>query len=141
MKRYFFILPILLLLSACDINESMRSNAKDGSHSDARAIAAKSGCMGCHTVSNSVYGPAWKLVSERYQGVPNAREILTENIRNGSAGRWDHVTGGRRMPPQQGSINDEELVVLIDYVLALAAPAPAPLAEPKTVDLPEENEG
>ena len=130
MKFRLLIIPTLLLLGACDINESMRSNASDGSTSDARAIAAKSGCMGCHTVSNSVYGPAWKLVSERYQGVPNARELLIANIRSGSAGQWDQVTGGKRMPPQQGSINDEDLEVLVDYIIALNAPKPKPIALP-----------
>jgi len=124
MKFRLLIITTLLLLSACDINESMRSNATDGSTSDARAIAAKSGCMGCHTKSNSVYGPAWKLVSERYQTVPNARARLIANIRSGSAGRWDQVTGGKRMPPQRGTINDEELEIVVDYIIALAAPKP-----------------
>jgi len=125
MKPHLLIITTLLLLSACDINESMRSSAKDGNTSDARVIAAKSGCMGCHTVSNSVYGPAWKLVSKRYQGAPGAREQLINHIRTGSAGRWDQVTGGKRMPPQQGSINDDELSTVVDYILSLAAPAPA----------------
>ncbi len=46
MKHRLFFVTGLLLLSACDINESMRSNAKDGTTSDARVFAEKSGCMG-----------------------------------------------------------------------------------------------
>lgn len=123
--RLLLIITTALSLSACDINESMRSNAKDSSTSDARAIAAKSGCMGCHTAANSVYGPAWLLISKRYQGIPNAHEQLVANIRTGSAGRWDQVTGGRRMPPQRGSINDEDLNIVVDYIIALTAPKAA----------------
>ncbi len=122
MKTHLLIITTALLLSACDINESMRSNATDSSTSDARVIAAKSGCMGCHAVSNSVYGPAWKLVSKRYQGVPDAHAQLTATIRSGSAGRWDQITGGKRMPPQQGSINDEDLKIVVDYIIALNTP-------------------
>jgi len=138
MKPRLLIIITALLLSACDINESMRSNAADGSTSDARAIAAKSGCMGCHTASNSVYGPAWKLVSKRYQGVPNAHELLTTTIRSGSAGRWDQVTGGKRMPPQQGSINDEELKIVVDYIMALSRPKPAATTPTETTIKQEE---
>ncbi len=127
MKFSLFIVT-LLLLSACDIDGSMRANSKDGSAVDARVIAAKSGCMGCHAVSNSVYGPAWKLVSERYLEVPDAKEQLIYHIRTGSAGRWDHVTGGRRMPPQKGVISDAELEIVVDYIMALAAPEPAQAA-------------
>ncbi|MCF6324618.1 MAG: c-type cytochrome [Gammaproteobacteria bacterium] len=125
MKYHLLIITTALLLSACDINESMRTNAADSSTSDARVIAAKSGCMGCHAVSNSVYGPAWKLVSKRYQGVPDAHAQLTAVIRSGSAGRWDQITGGKRMPPQQGSINDEDLKVVVDYIIALNIPKQA----------------
>ncbi|MBL1261708.1 MAG: c-type cytochrome [Thiotrichaceae bacterium] len=124
MKSHLLIIVSALLLSACDINESMRSNAADSSTSEARVIAAKSGCMGCHAVSNSVYGPAWKLVSKRYQGVPDAHAQLTAIIRSGSAGRWDQITGGKRMPPQQGSINDEDLKVVVDYIITLNAAKP-----------------
>jgi len=118
MKSHLLIIVSALLLSACDINESMRSNAADSSTSEARVIAAKSGCMGCHD------GPAWKLVSKRYQGVPDAHAQLTAIIRSGSAGRWDQITGGKRMPPQQGSINDEDLKVVVDYIITLNAAKP-----------------
>ncbi len=76
--------------------------------------------MGCHATSNSVYGPAWKLVSKRYQGMPKARSILIERIKNGSYGRWDHITDGKRMPPQKGALNNEELGIVVDYILSLA---------------------
>lgn len=87
--------------------------------------------MGCHTVYNSVYGPAWKMVSERYQGVPDAQARLVKHINEGSAGRWDHITGGKRMPPQEGALNDAELKVVIDYILALATPEPPTGTTPK----------
>jgi len=122
MRRYYLLIGVvLLLLSGCDVNESMRSKAKDGATADARALAAKGGCMGCHTVSNSIYGPAWKMVSKHYQDVPEARATLIEHINSGSHGRWDHITGGKRTPPQKGALNDEELALVVDYILGLAS--------------------
>lgn len=120
MRPYLFFIMSLVLLSGCDINESMRAKAKDGTTANAREIAANGGCMGCHATSNSVYGPAWKLVSKHYQGMPEARSILIERIKNGSYGRWDHITDGKRMPPQKGVLNDEELGIVVDYILSLA---------------------
>ncbi len=118
-----FLLSMILgaaLLSGCDINETMRAKAKDSKTADARALAAKGGCMGCHAVFNTVYGPAWQLVSERYQGMPQARDMLMERINKGSYGRWDQITEGKRMPPQKGALNDEELGKVVDYILSLA---------------------
>ncbi len=120
MKRYLTIVITLMLLGGCDINESMRAKAKDGKTGNARALAAKGGCMGCHAAFNSVYGPAWQLVGERYNGMPGAREMLMERIEKGSYGRWDHVTEGKRMPPQKGALDNEELGIVVDYILSLA---------------------
>lgn len=120
MKLYLSAIMTLALLGGCDINESMRAKAKDGKTGTARALAAKAGCMGCHAAFNTVYGPAWQLVGERYQGMPNARAMLMERINKGSYGRWDHVTEGKRMPPQKGALDDEELGVVVDYILSLA---------------------
>lgn len=123
MRHYLLPSIMLLLLSGCDINESMRSQAQDGATAEARAVVAKAGCMGCHAVSNSVYGPAWKLVSEKYQGTPNAHETLAAHINDGSYGRWDHITGGKRMPPQKGALDETEMTIVIDYILSLSAPS------------------
>ncbi len=111
---------LVVLLGACDINESMRAKGKDEAAGQARALAAKGGCMGCHAVATTVYGPAWQMVSEHYQGVPDARERLIESIEKGSYGRWDHVTLGKRMPAQAGMLEPDELAIVVDYILALA---------------------
>ncbi len=121
MRRYLVIFLGLALLAGCDIDESMRAKARDGKAGNARALAAKGGCMGCHAVFNTVYGPAWQLVSERYQGMPQARSMLMERINQGSYGRWERITEGKRMPPQKGALNDEELGVVVDYILSLAS--------------------
>ncbi len=85
----------------------------------AREIAAQNGCMGCHTVTNSVAGPAWRLVAERYRDVPGAKTILIDSINNGSSGRWQEVSKMASMPSYQGMISDSDLDALANYILSL----------------------
>ncbi len=110
---------ISLLVSACDIDESMRKQAKNPAEVAARALAAQHGCMGCHSVSSTVMGPAWRLVAERYKNVPEAKKLLIEKIEQGGRGSWNHMTGGEEMPGYAGDLTDDELSTLVDYILGL----------------------
>jgi len=110
----------LTLLSACDVSESMRDKSgQDPRVMNAREIAASNGCMGCHTVTNSVAGPAWRLVAERYRDTPNAKALLVDSINNGSSGRWREVSRMASMPGYQGKISESDLDALVDYILSL----------------------
>ena len=122
-KLSLTILPIAILivalgLSACDINESMRSKSGNQSGADVRLLAAKNGCMGCHAVKTSVMGPAWELVAERYQDLPGAKSLLMASVVNGSNTNWVEQTGGRAMPAHP-DISQGELEQIIDYILTL----------------------
>ena len=61
-----------------------------------KALAEKSGCLGCHAVAVKLVGPAYKDVSAKYADQPNATEMLAKSIRAGSTGKW----GEMAMPPQ-----------------------------------------
>ncbi len=119
MKPYLFLSAMLMLLVGCDVSETSTTQIAGSATTNPRTIAIKGGCMGCHAISNSVYGPAWKLVSKRYQGLPDARATLIENIKNGSYGRWMKITRGKRMPPQEGALSDEEFGIIVDFILTL----------------------
>ena len=90
--RVLFSLATVFFISACDINEDMRSLSANKGDSDARTIAASNGCMGCHAVSNKVVGPAWKRVSEHYKNTANAKELLIAKIKSGGNGNWKSAT-------------------------------------------------
>lgn len=122
MKQSLIPIFILLLTTACDINESMRAKSKDQTSADARALATKNGCLGCHAVNNTVMGPAWRLVSKRYKNMPGAKESLINSVINGSQHKWTELTGGEVMPPQNGAPH-EEVVKIVDYILGLDAAA------------------
>jgi len=119
MFRIFFIIIIISLASACDVGDSMREASKKNPTSHARVIAADSGCMGCHAVSVTVVGPAWKLVAKKYKNEPGAKAFLIEKIKKGGKGNWDQMTGGKIMPAHEDRMSDEDISKLVDYILAL----------------------
>ena len=125
MKVYRFTLAAIAtltattILTACDINENMKSMSANKGDSDARTIAASNGCMGCHAVSNKIVGPAWKRVATRYKNTANAKEILIAKIKSGGKGNWDNETGGESMPSFDGKISKKDLVKIVDYILSL----------------------
>lgn len=118
-KKALLLLATCTLFTACDINSDMRALSANKGDSNARTIAASNGCMGCHSVSNKVVGPAWKRVAQRYKNTPDARTLLIEKIKSGGKGNWDNETGGETMPSFEGKISDEDLSVLVEYILEL----------------------
>ena len=110
----------MLFVTGCDINEEMRAKSANQAGVEARVIAADNGCMGCHAVSNLIVGPAWQKVSHFYLDNPNAKNILVNKIKNGGKGTWNHETGGETMPGFEGKMSDEEIAIVVDYILSLA---------------------
>jgi len=119
MRRLSFIFFIICFTSACDVGNSMREASKNNPTSHARVIAADSGCMGCHAVSVTVVGPAWKLVAKKYKNEPGAKEFLIQKIKKGGKGNWNEMNGGKIMPAHEDRMSDEDISKLVDYILAL----------------------
>ncbi len=117
------LLPIVMLfiLTACDINESMRAKSSDQSSADIRVLAAKNGCMGCHAVNTTVMGPAWNLVAKRYKDLPGAKGLLIDAVINGGSGNWTKLTGGQVMPPHK-EMSRSEVSKIVEYILKLDTP-------------------
>ncbi len=119
MKLAALILGLSAALAGCDISNPVQDMAKKNPDSKARTIAAQHGCMGCHTVANSIVGPAWRLVAESYQSDPLARENIVNSIKHGSRGRWESITSNQVMPGFADRISDADITVLADYILSL----------------------
>lgn len=87
---------------------------------DALTLAKQSGCLACHNVDKKVVGPAWKDVSARYKNDKEAKAKLIAKIKAGGKGNWTEVTGGMAMPPYSPRVSDNDIGILVDFVLSLA---------------------
>lgn len=82
------------------------------------ALAAKSGCLACHKIETKLVGPAWRDVSNRYKGDPDAKARLIAKVKTGGKGNWTDVTGGITMPPYSPRVSDENIEKLVTFVLS-----------------------
>lgn len=80
-------------------------------------------CTGCHQVDAKVVGPAYQEVAAKYKGDAKAADMLATKIKAGGAGTWGEVA----MPPN-ATVTDEDMKVLVDWILTLE-PASAAKAE------------
>ena len=81
-------------------------------------LAWDSGCFNCHDVDQTVRGPAWRSVAERYRDDSGAFERLRITVRDGGSGNWgeDRMSPNRRVPM-------EDIDRLLAWLLALDDPA------------------
>ena len=83
------------------------------------ALAQANGCLACHRIDSKLVGPAWRDVSRKYKGDPDARERLIRKVKKGGKGSWTDVTGGIAMPPYSPRVRDEDIERLVSFVLSL----------------------
>ena len=79
----------------------------------AQALAAKSGCLACHTVDKKIIGPAYKDVAAKYKGQADAEDKLVAKVKAGGAGVW----GPMPMPPN-AQVADADLHTIVKWVLS-----------------------
>jgi cytochrome c len=85
----------------------------------ASQLAEKHACLVCHAIDHRVVGPAFQDVAKKYKGNASAVESLTSKVRTGGSGVWGSVP----MPPQSQLSNDE-VQMLVRWILAGAPPSP-----------------
>jgi len=83
-------------------------------------------CMGCHQVDTKMVGPGYKEIAAKYQGDDKAVDMLAAKIKNGGSGTWGEVP----MPPNP-TVTDDDLKVILDWILTLESAKPAS-EEPST---------
>jgi len=83
------------------------------------ALLKKSGCLACHSMEKKVVGPAYKDVAAKYKGDAGARTALIASVKSGGKGNWTDVTGGVPMPPYSPRVSDENIEILVDFILSL----------------------
>ena len=73
------------------------------------------GCVNCHDSRNTLLGPSFLDIAERYHQDASARDTLITSLRQGSQGKWGTV---HSMPIHtKASLSDAEAKVMIDWML------------------------
>ena len=77
-------------------------------------LLMKNNCLACHNVNQTVVGPSFKAVANKYRGQADAADKLAKKIRAGGSGVW----GAMPMPahPQISDVNAKKLAT---YVLSI----------------------
>jgi cytochrome c len=76
------------------------------------ALLLKNNCVACHNVDQTVVGPAFKDVANRYRGQTDAADRLAKKIRAGGAGVW-----GTMPMPAHPQIPESDAKKLAVYIL------------------------
>ncbi len=109
MNKVFIVLVITINLAVVSFSAAADATLD---------LAKRSGCFACHSIDKKVVGPAWSDVSKRYKG-QDARGELIEKVKVGGKGNWTEVTKGVPMPPYSPRVKNEDIEVLVDFILAL----------------------
>ena len=86
-----------------------------GTASANEALAQKSGCLACHSVSAKVLGPGYKDVAAKYKGDKTAEARLVAKVKAGGSGVW----GPMPMPPMGAQVKDPDIKTIVEWVLSL----------------------
>jgi len=82
-------------------------------------LAKKSGCLACHGVKKKIVGPSWTDVAIRYRNKTDAKALLIAKVKKGGGGNWGNTTGNAAMPPYSPRVSDENIEILVDFILNL----------------------
>ncbi len=119
MKNYFLVLSVFGLIS-CGGNSG---NEKSGSGDSAQAggeqlngaqLISKSDCRACHGEKETIIGPGYREVAEKYPENDSTVTYLAEKIISGGAGNW----GDTPMPPHPQH-SQAEAEAMARYILSL----------------------
>ena len=105
--------PLIALLMSLTASLAM---AEGGAPDEAKAmeLAKANGCLSCHAKADKIVGPSYVSVAEKYKGDNDAVATLMASVRNGSKGKW-----GRIPMPAHGSLDEQELKTIIQWVLTV----------------------
>jgi cytochrome c len=81
----------------------------------AEALAKKSGCMKCHSVTAKKDGPSFKATAEKYKGKPDAEAALYKHLTTNPTIKIDGKEEKHESPKTK---SDAEIKNLIAYILS-----------------------
>jgi cytochrome c len=81
----------------------------------AEALAKKSGCMKCHSVSAKKEGPSFKDTAAKYKGKPDAEKALTTFLTSNPKVKVD---GKEEMHDAPKANDQAQITNLVKYILS-----------------------
>ena len=75
-------------------------------------LLMKNNCLACHNVNQTVVGPSFKAVANKYRGQADAADKLAKKIRADGSGVW-----GAMPMPAHPQISDVDAKKLATYIL------------------------
>jgi cytochrome c len=131
MKKYFALIPLLILMAACGGNNNENANKENKDTTTAEqpaandisanpdyqkglALVAKSNCLTCHKIDEKLIGPAYKDVANKYAGNDTAVTHLAHKIIAGGSGVWGSVA----MTPHP-DLSEADAEQMVKYILLL----------------------
>ena len=109
-----------LVVSADYIEGSDKAGSTQGHQLLSQALMGKNlmmslDCKGCHKVDEKSIGPAFTLVSQRYQKDPRAMTYLAQKVIRGGSGAWGEVAMAAHP-----NLSESDAKQIISWVLSLA---------------------
>ena len=104
---------INLLLATVALAVPVAAQAQDVAA--AEALAKKSGCMKCHSVSAKKEGPSFKDTAAKYKGKPDAEKALTTFLTSNPKVKVDGKEELHDVPKTQDQV---QITNLVKYILS-----------------------
>jgi cytochrome c len=104
-----------LLLGICGALAWSLAPAQSVDVSAAEALAKKSGCTKCHSVSAKKEGPSFKETAAKYKGKPDAEAALMKHLTTNPKIKVD---GKEELHDSPKTKNEAEIKNLIQYILS-----------------------
>lgn len=76
-------------------------------------ILQNNACFACHQADVKVVGPAYQEIAAEYADNPDYKDTLAKHIKEGSQGIWGPIP----MPPN-ANVSDEDLTIIVDWIMA-----------------------
>jgi len=127
MKQLLFSAVIIFLLQSCggssesdkkaeaEKTEAVNDVSSNPDYEKGLALISKSGCLTCHKVDETLIGPPYRKVAEKYAGMPDTIVAhLAGKIITGGKGVWGEVP----MTPHP-AISQSDAEAMVKYVLLL----------------------
>ena len=77
-----------------------------------RAMAEKSGCLGCHGINAKVIGPGLQDIAAKYRGDGQAQARLVDKVKSGGQGVWGQVP-----MPANPQVKEDDIRALVKWIL------------------------
>ena len=104
-----------LLIGVCGALALPPAQAQSVDASGAEALAKKSGCMKCHSVSAKKEGPSFKDTAAKYKGKADAEKALTTFL---TANPKVKVDGKEELHDSPKTKDQAEITNLVKYILS-----------------------